>query len=183
MTKNDFLFKILFALEMALIPLVACGYFLQGNYLMMGFMIALVILKAGVLLSKDPSSTVHNYIQYIGDAIVNLFTLIWFTSLHYIPVGLCVAVCIVIVIYTTLKCYYLFKPMNDIIESIDFCYDMFSILLTICMTFIFASSTATIIAILSILMCMAISGIYKLYRYVYALIANKKGKKSSKKRY
>ncbi|MBO5954417.1 MAG: hypothetical protein J6Q13_00430 [Clostridia bacterium] len=166
MTRNDTFFKILFAIEIALLPLVMASYILMPTWSVGLFVAAVLIVKIWLELFKNKEDKAHNIIMAIGNTLVVSSLVIFFTVNSLINVAMCVAVVILTVLMNLLKAFMNDTVMPEMISAVDTCYMLFECLLLVGLTFIIFSSLISNIALFALLLTAGVSVAYKLYHLV-----------------
>jgi len=166
MTRNNLLFKILFAIELALLPMVIFAKLLLTNAPW-----AMGVFVAGILLAKiwlhifndkTKSSTV---IISIGNILVFAVLLILFMATGMVPIALGVIVLVLITLQNIFKIALYNKSLNETVEAVDYCYTLFECLTLIAFTVIMVEKLLIIskIGLFAIILTSALAVIYKIY--------------------
>lgn len=168
MTRNDTFFKILFAIEIALLPLIMASYiFVEGsnNEWTVGLFVAgILAVKIWIELFKNKDSKMHLIINAIGSILTVSTLVIFFTVKGYIDsVVLCVFVVILAVIMNLMKIALNGKNIPEMINAVDSCYMLFECLMLIGMTFVVVNSLVTNIALFALILTSVVSIAYKVY--------------------
>ena len=167
MTRNDTFYKILFAIELALIPLAMASYVFtkntQTNWIVGIFIAAILIVKIWIELFKNKDSFTHLIINAIGNALTIISLVIFFTIYGFINLGVCIAISILAVIMNSLKVLLNGKAMPEMINAVDSCYMLFECLALVAFTFIIFSQLVSNIALFALLLTSAVSVAYKAY--------------------
>ena len=166
MTRNDTFFKILFAIEIALLPLVMASYILMPTWSVGLFVAAVLISKVWLEIFKNKEDKAHLIINSIGNTLVVASLVIFFTIHNYISVALCVAVVILTVLTNLLKVLMNETTLPEMIDAVDVCYMLFECLLLVGLTFIIFSQLVSNIALFALLLTAGVSVAYKLYHLV-----------------
>lgn len=165
MTRNDTFFKILFAIELALLPMVFFAQMLLPDWSMGLFVAGILVAKIWVELFKNKTFA-HTLINAIGSIVVFSTLLIFFMSLGLINVVLGIFAVVFIVLTNIFKVVLHNKAMPETIEAIDFCYTLFEILTLVAFTFLVFYSLITSIGLFAILLTAVVSVAYKVF-YVF----------------
>ena len=180
MTRNDTFYKILFAIELALIPLTMAVYVFtkssQTNWIVGVMVAAVLIVKIWIELFKNKDLRSHVIINAIGNVATIDALVIFFTIYGFIHLGVCIAVVILVALMNALKVLMYGKTMPEIIDAVDSCYMLFECLALAAFTFVIFSQLVTNIALFAILLTSAVSVAYKAFYAVkyYDLIGKLK---------
>lgn len=166
MTRNDTFFKILFAIEIALLPLVIAANMLMPKWSIGLFVAGILIVKIWLELFKNRESKTHAIINAIGNVATVSTLVIFFTVLDLINIVLCVFVVIFAVLMNLLKVLMFSKKMPDLIDAVDSCYVLFECLTLIGLTFVLFYDLITNIGLFALLLTSIVSVAYKLF-YLY----------------
>lgn len=170
MTRNDTFFKILFAIEIALLPLViASSIFAQGsqNEWIVGLFVAgVLIAKIWMELFKNKDDRIHTIINSIGNILTISTIVIFFTTKGFINLTLCVFVVIFVVLMNVLKACLFGNTMPEMVDAVDTCYMMFECLTLIGLTFVMFYNLVTDIALFALLLTAIVSVAYKIF-YIF----------------
>jgi len=104
--KKDMIFKLLFAIEIALLPLILGSYFIFPEWIMGVFIGVLLVVKLAMLLIKNPSDNKELYLEAIGNVIVIDFLLISYACLGFIPVVLTVLAAVFFSLEEVVRVYF-----------------------------------------------------------------------------
>ena len=115
-------------------------------------------------------------IECVGDAIVLGFLAIYFAVLGFIPNWLSIVVCVLLPLYQLANVYFYAKPMNEIIEALDFCFLSFIFTTIISLSFVMAIDVVAKVSFIAIMLTMAVVIIYKLYRFARYYVISRKSK-------
>lgn len=164
MTRNDTLFKILFAIEISLLPLVMAADILLPTWSVGLFVAGVLVAKIWLELFKDKENRSHLIINSIGSIATVSSLVIFFTIKGYIEsIVLCVFVVILVVLMNTLKVVLHNKTMPEMVNAVDSCNILFECLLLVALTFVAFYQLVTEIALFAIVLTSAVSVLYKLY--------------------
>ena len=163
MTRNYTFFKILFAIELAILQIVMASYILMPTWTVGLFIAGVLVAKIWIELFKNKEYKSHIIINAIGNALTISTLVIFFTVQNYISVVLCVFVVIFAVLMNVLKVVLNEKSMLEMIDAVDTCYMLFECLLLIALTFVIFSQLVTNIALFALLLTSVISVLYKLF--------------------
>ena len=167
MTRNDTFYKILFAIELALIPLTMAIYVFtknsQTNWIVGVMVAAILIVKIWIELFKNKDSRSHLIINAIGNVLTIDALVIFFTIYGYINLGVCLAVTILIVLMNALKVLLFGKSMPELIDAVDSCFMLFECLALAAFTFVIFNQLLSNIALFALLLTSAVSVAYKTF--------------------
>ena len=156
MTKNNTFFKILFAIELALLPMVFFAQMFLPNWSMGLFVAGILVAKIWVELFKNKTLS-NTVINAIGNIVVFSTLLIFFMSLGLINVVLGVFALVFIVLTNIFNIALYSRALPETIEAVDFCYTLFEILTLIAFTFLVFYDLTTSIGLFAILLTSATS--------------------------
>ena len=163
MTRNDTLFKILFTLQIGLLPLAMASYLLFPIWSVGVFVAGILVSKIWIELFKNKEERTHIILNAIASILTISSLVIFFTVYHYINVVLCVFVVIFVVLTNIYKVVMFNKSMPEMIEAVDSCYMLFECLVLIGFTFVVFYQLVSEIALFAILLTAVVSAIYKTY--------------------
>lgn len=163
MTKNDTFFKILFAIELALLPLVMAADILLPYWAVGLFVAGVLVAKIWVELFKDKNKLSHVIINAINSIATISVLVIFFTVKGYIETYLCVLVVTFVVLANILKAYLYNKTLPETISAVDFCYVLFEILVLIGLIFISVNELIVNIGLFAVMLTAVVLTVYKLY--------------------
>ena len=163
MTKNDYIYKILFAVELALVPLVIFASMFMPNWSVCIFLICMAVCKIWREILKDKTSFVQNLINSIAGGVGLGVILLYFTCVKAVPIALGVVSIIAVILYNLLRATRFGKHMPDTIDAVDFCYMLFEILLILTLSIIDFYSLASNVAIFAVIITAVVSIAYKVY--------------------
>ena len=172
MAKNDLLFKIICAIQVALLPVVI-AFDLISTFPTWAITIAIV----GVLLCKiwaEVFKDKHNLMHKILSSIVTIATfatlLFFLANKALIEMWIAILTTILIILFVVLSVVLRSKVMPEIIEAIDYCFVLFEILTILAFSFAFYHITLANIGIFALILTTAVSVGYKAYFLVKYLI-------------
>lgn len=174
--NNYMRYRGLFAVELALLPLVLAFKLIIGTWAVCIPLILLAGCRAVMIFIKNKSKLSDHIIECIGDVVVLGFLAIYFAVLGFIPTWLSVVVCILLPLYALSSVYFYAKPMSDIVEALDFCYLAFVFTTIISLCFVNVIDVVAKVSFIAIMLTMAIVVAYKLYRFLKYYIINRKSK-------
>lgn len=172
MTRNDTFYKILFAIQIALLPLTMAAYLLLPTWSTALFITAIVVAKIWMGLFKDKENHVHTIIETIASALIISLLTIFFTAKGFIDsVVLCVFVVVFIVLMNVLKAFLFKSTMPEMVNAVDACVTLFEYFILIAFAVVVLHMVETTVLIVevatfAILLTSIVSVAYKLY-YVF----------------
>ena len=174
--NNYMRYRGLFAVELALLPLVLAFKLIIGTWAVCIPLVLLAVCRCVMIFVKNRSKVEDHIIESIGDTIVLEFLAIYFTVIGFIPTWLSIVVCILVPLYELANVYFYAKPMSDIIEALDFCYLAFLFTTIISLSFVMAVDVVAKVSLIAMMMTMAIVIVYKVYRFMNYYLINRKSK-------
>ena len=166
MTRNDTFFKILFAIEIALLPLVMAAYILMPTWTVGLFIAGILVAKIWIELFKNKEDKTHVIINVIGNSLIISTLAIFFAVKGYINVVACVFIVIFALAFNAFKVCLNGRIMPEFIDAVDSCYMMFECLFLAGLTFVVFHDLVTKIALFALLLTAVVSVAYKLF-YVF----------------
>ncbi len=166
MTRNDLFYKILFAIEIALLPMVIFAYMFIADWAVGLFISAILICKIWREIFKMRENKTHNIIGYIASVLVFTTLLVFFMSVDVINIALGVIAIVVIVLMQLFSIITYNKKINETVRAIDSCYMIFECLTLVSMIFIMFYVLTTNIGLFAIILTAVASVGYKVY-YVF----------------
>lgn len=163
MTRNDALYKVLFAIEIALLPMVIFAYLYLPEWSMGLFIAGILLAKIWLELFKDKINYSHIIIDAVGSILVFTTLLTFFMVIDLINVALGVVTLVLIVIMNVFNILYFKKNLPEYVDAVDYCYILFECLTLIAFTFLTYYSLITDIGLFALIMTCAVSIIYKIY--------------------
>ena len=162
MTRNDTFFKILFAIEIALIPLAMASYLLMPKWTVGLFIAGLLVAKIWVELFKSKSNKMHKLLVAIGNILTIASLVIFFTIYNYIHLAMCIVVVVLVVLMNVFKLI-VSDVMPEMIDAVDSCYMLFECLTLGTLAFVVFYQLATNIALFALILTAIVSVAYRLY--------------------
>ncbi|MBR4998795.1 MAG: hypothetical protein IKY10_02835 [Clostridia bacterium] len=163
MTRNDTLFKILFAIEIALLPLAMASYLIMPVWAVGIFVACILVAKIWIELFKEKGNRSHKIILAIGNVLTISSLVIFFTVYGYINLALCIVAVILVVLTNLLRFALKNELMPEIIDAVDSCYTLFECAILITLTFVVFYELATSIALFALVLTSVVSVLYKAY--------------------
>ena len=174
--NNYMRYRGLFAAEIALLPLIVAFKLIIGAWAVCIPLALLALCRTIMIFVKNKAKVADHIVECVGDAIILEFLAIYFTILGFIPTWLSVVVCILVPLYELANVYFYAKPMNEVIEALDFCYLAFVFTTVLSLTFVNVIDVVAKVSFIAIMLTMAIVVLYKLYRFVNYYLVNRKSK-------
>lgn len=176
--NNYMRYRGLFAVELALLPLMIAFKLIIGTWAVCIPLLLLAVCRGVMILVKNKAKLSDHIIESIGDAIILGFLAIYFSTLGFIPTWLSVIVCILLPLYELANVYFYAKPMNDIVEALDFCFLAFVFTSIVSLSFVMVKRFDVVakVSFIALMLTMAIVVVYKLYRFLNYYIINRKSK-------
>lgn len=164
MARNDLLFKILFALQVALIPLVIFAFHFVETAWVMGLLVGgAFVCHVWMEIFKDKFSFQHNLINSIGSIITIGLLLVFLACVEVIIVPIAVIAIIAVIFANIMKMAMLNKHMPEMIEAVDFCYTIFECILLLALAFARVSIIITNIAMFAVIITAVVTVAYKIF--------------------
>ena len=164
MTKNDKFFKILFAIELALLPIVFFVYRMATDWWATGIVIAgILLVKIWMELFKDNSNITHTIIDGVGSVAVFATLFIFLICIDVLSKPLTIIVLVLIVLMNVLLSVFFKSKMPEFISAVDFCYMLFECFTILSLTFVEYYSLIAYIGLYALLLTTLVSVCYKLY--------------------
>ena len=171
MSKNDIFFKVLFALGLALLPLVIfANHFIQEKWAMGLFLGGVLLVKIWFELFKDKYNYEHAIISAISSVLTFAVLLILFAVNNYVSITLLVITLILIVLYNVLAVVFFKKQLPEFVLAVDFCYMLFECIAIACFVVIPYITLPALIGIITLILTTVASCGYKLYIILRAFI-------------
>ena len=171
MAKNDTFFKILFAIELALLPLIIYAHnFIDVTWGLPLFVVALFVCRVWVEIFKDRQNFKSQLINSIGAVITFAFVMIFYACTTDISTVIVVLSIVAIVLVHTLKLALFNKTMPEFIDAVSFSFIIFECLSLLLVAFIHKAEFLANIGLISILIAGVVIILYKIYyafRYTY----------------
>lgn len=174
--NNYMRYRGLFAAEIALLPLIVAFKLIIGTWAVCIPLILLALCRTIMIFVKNKAKHSDHVVECIGDAVIIGFLAIYFAILGFIPTWLSAVVCILVPLYELANAYFYAKPMNEVIEALDFCYLAFVFTTIISLTFVMVIDVVAKVSFIAIMLTMAIVILYKLYRFINYYLINRKSK-------
>ncbi len=163
MTRNDTFLKILFAIEIALLPMVIFAYLFLPNWSMGLFIAGILLAKIWIELFKNKAYMSHIIINAVGNILVFTTLLVFFIVENLVNLPLAVIVIVLVWLFNIFYVLMYKKNIPDTISAVDYCYTLFEILTLIGFIFIVFYSLVSYIGLYAVLITTAVSVLYKIY--------------------
>ena len=176
--NNYMRYRGLFAVELALLPLIIAFKLIIGTWAVCIPLLLLAVCRGVMIFVKNKAKLSDHIIECVGDAIVLGFLAIYFAVLGFIPSWLGVVVCILLPLYELCNVYFYAKPMNDIIEALDFCFLAFVFTSIVSLSFVMADGFDVVakVSYIALMLTMIVVVAYKVYRFLRYYIISRKSK-------
>lgn len=174
--NNYMRYRGLFAAELALLPLMIAFKLIIGTWAVCIPLLMIAVCRGIMIFVKNRAKMSDHIVETIGDTIVIGFLAIYFAVLNFIPNWLSIMVCILLPLYQLANVYFYAKPMNEIVEALDFCFLSFVFTTIISLSFVMVIDVVAKVSFIAIMLTMAIVTIYKIYRFANYYLINRKSK-------
>ncbi len=161
--KNDILYKILFAVELALLPLIIFAGLYLPKWGLSLFIAGLLLVKIWIELFKDRANFVHSIIDAIGSVAVYTTLIIFFICRDELNLALGVSVIVLIWIYYIMLLSMNKKNMPEFIDAVDFSYVLFECITIAAFVFLPYFSTVSNIGLVAMILTSVVSICYRIY--------------------
>ena len=162
MTRNTLLFKILFTIELALLPMAIASYLFLAPWATSVFIAGLLLTKIWLHIFNDKTK-LSEIIISIGNILMFTALLILFVANGLINVVLGVFVIILVALQNIFRVALYNKVLNDTIEAVDYCYTIFECLALVAFTFLIFFALISNIALFAIVLTSTVAVVYKIY--------------------
>ncbi len=164
MTKNDTFIKILFAIEVALLPMVICAHIVDFMpVLTMSLFIATILIcKVWAMFLKNKQNKMHTIINSIGNILIFTVLLIYFCCVGLIHVALAVVTIICVWLTNLFEMLLSNKYKAESINIVRTCYKLFEILALLALIFILENALLTTIALFGIILTAVVLIVYSI---------------------
>ncbi len=163
MSRNDGFFKILFAIEVALIPMVIFSQLFLETWAMSLILGGIVVAKVWREIFKNKESKAHTIISAIASVCEFGVIIIYFATEKLLLLPLAISTVVVIVLFNLLKVVFANVTMTETIEAVDFCVIIFEVLTLVAFAIMNIVDQITTIAMWTLVLAGAVSVIYKIY--------------------
>ena len=166
MTRNDTFFKILFAIEIALLPLVMAAEMMMPAWSMGLFVAGILVARIWMEIFKNKQDRVHILINSIGSILTISSLAIFFDVKGYIGTVLTVFIVIFIVLMNIFRVFLFGKPMPEMVDAVDACFMMFECLALVGFAVVVLYALVLDIALFALLLTAIVSVAYKVF-YIF----------------
>ena len=163
MAKNDTFFKILFSIEIALLPMVIFAEKFLPKWAMSLFIAGILLAKIWLELFKDKSKKSHIIIDSVGSILVFCTLIIYFMVLNLIAKPLGIVVLLLLVLENLFMPLLFNRRMPEFIEAVDFCYMLFECFVLVAFSLLKYYNLTTNIGLFALLLTTLVSVAYKIY--------------------
>ncbi len=163
MTRNDIFYKILFAISIALLPIVIFAYLYLPEWSVSLIIAAILLCKIWIELFRDKTSFQHIIIDSVASILIFTTLLIFFAVIDKINLALAIVTIVLIVFANIYKIVFFKKSMPEFIDAVDYCYMLFECLTLVAFTFLIYYSLVTNIGLVAIILTTGVSVCYKIY--------------------
>lgn len=176
MAKNDIFFKILFAVELALLPMVIFANIMVEEEWALGLFIAGVLLvKIWLELFKDKNSRAHTIINAIASVAVFATIIILYMVKGDLNKVFGIFAIVLIAVFNVFLVGFYNKQLPELISAVDFCYMLFECLSLLTLAFAFFYVVPSIIALVALVLTAVFSVGYKIvYLIRFVLVKPKR---------
>ena len=174
MTKNDIFYKVLFAIELALLPLIIfADRLIEEPWAICLFIGGLLLVKIWFELFKDRYNFEHAVISAISSVFTFGVLLILFAVNDYINTAIVVIAIVLVVLQNTLYLVMFKTKLPEFIMAVDYCYMLFECVAIGCFVVISYITLPAWIGAFTLILTSAVSVCYKIYLGI-KLLVNKK---------
>lgn len=163
MAKYDTIYKIMFAIGLALLPLMFCAYIYMPAWTVGLFIAGIFLTRIWMEIFKTRTSLTHNIVGAISSVIVFTTILIFFINVGYISAALGVISIILILLSNLFNLVVFNKKMSETMQAVDFCNMLFECLTLLAFAFASINTMPTRIGLYAIVLTAAVIFAYKLY--------------------
>lgn len=165
MTKNDTLYKVLFAFILAFIPLVMFVNFVKGmpQWTMGLFVLAILVCYVWMQILKNKTNLTHNVISSIGEVAVFVSLIIFYHNLGFVNLSLTIISIILLVIADVLHVSLYKVYMPEMIQTIEVCRVLFVCLTMVSLIIVFINRLMITISLIALCLSSVILIGYKVF--------------------
>lgn len=162
MTRNNLIFKILFAIELALLPMVIFSYLFLPGWSVCLFIAGVLLDKIWLHLFNDKTRASVAIIS-VGNILIFSVLLILFMATGFINMLLGIFALVFIVLSNIFRICLYNKKLNETIEAVDYCSVIFECLTVIGLAIISFYSLVANIGLFALLLTGVVAVLYKGY--------------------
>ena len=164
--KNNTLFKVLFAIEMALLPLTIFAYLFLPHWAVGLFVAGVLLCKIWREIFKDKFNKTEIIINSVASVITNTTLLAMFMVAGVVskPVGIIAVIAIALKVCG--EVFMFNKELPEFIDAVSYCFILFECAVLIGMTFAFAYSVVLSVACIACIMTGALYFGYAVYDFI-----------------
>lgn len=180
--NKDLIYKILFAIEVALLPMLISAHILMPRACEIVFLTIIIVAKLCMILLKDQANHIHIYLDALGNVIVFGFTLMTFAFYGYLNIWLAVGASILVVLEELARVFFFYKHNKQYIDALNFAIEMFMYLTLGGMIIVFWTNVLLKIAVIALLISCLVVVLIQGFNFVYYYLIrkNKKDKRAKK---
>lgn len=174
MTKNNLFYKILFAIEIALLPMVIFANLFIEKWAVGLIIAGILVCKIWREVFKDKDSKGENIISNIASAIVDATLIVFFITIGSVNMVLGVFAVVLILAMTISNILTFKKIKSSTIQAMDSCYVIFDFFLLMALMFVYFYNPIASIALFAIVLTSVASLASKIwYVLKYTNLGNK----------
>lgn len=164
--KNDKLIKVLFSLQIAVLPLVVFGKIVIDLWLSKLFILLLLIAKLWQFLLSEKFNKEHKLLNTITTYLIISFLMVYYAVLGFVGVGVIIPMLIFLLLFLLSVIFGKFFIRNELTNTIDICVYIFAFITVV---FYGISSAVFVVGLVSAyattLACVISVGI-KLFHFI-----------------
>lgn len=162
MTRNNVLFKILFAIEVALLPMVIFSYLFLPGWSVCLFIAGVLLAKIWLHIFNDKTKASAVIIS-LGNILVFSVLAIMYMATSHLNVALGVVSLVFIVLTNIFKICLFNKSISETIEAVDYCSVLFECLTIVGFAILLFYNLVTNIGLFALILTGVVSVVYKVY--------------------
>ncbi len=163
MTRNDIFYKILFAISIALLPIVIFAYLYLPDWSVSLIIAGILLCKIWIELFRDKTSLQHLIIDALASILIFTTLLIFFAVIEEINLAFAIVTIVLIVVFNIYQIVFFKKSMPEFVDAVDYCYTLFECLTLLAFTFLLFYPLITNIGLVAIILTAGVSFCYKVY--------------------
>ncbi|MBQ8431159.1 MAG: hypothetical protein IJX26_04415 [Clostridia bacterium] len=171
--NKSFLFKIMFAIEIALLPIIISAKMIMPELALSVVVGLILVAKLVMVVIKNPGSTMDIYLDAIGNGIVIVFCLITAACYDYINLVLAIITSVVFVLEEVLRVYFYYKPNNQLVDALNFAVELFIFVTLSSFMMINISNLMLQISTIALLIASAFLVGIQTYKFLYYYVFKK----------